>query len=337
MSCRPRTSGSPTWILRLKRPGRRTAASRTSSRFVAAITTMSSAGANPSSSTSSWLSVVSRSSWPFVPAARLGQGVELVDEDHGPAERPRLGEQVADPARADAHVLLDELRARDVEERDAGLGGDRAGEHRLAGSGRAVEQDAAWDRRSEAREALRLAQEVDDLGQLVLRLVAAGDVLEPDIGRTRRPETLVSRPRPNAAGGRPRTRPAGGDPPALGYRADRRAAGPRRARRSRRRGGPTGRWSPPTGPDPTAVASRGTPGRSPTPRPSARPRSRARRGRGPPLSRRRPGRSGRGCRRSSSRRASRRRAPGSPVVVTAATSPASRCRWRSSSVQRPQA
>ena len=147
-------------------------------------------------------------------AAGLGDRVELVDEDDRPAERPRLGEQVADPARADADVLLDELRARDVEERDAGLGGDRAGEHRLAGAGRAVEQDAARDRRAEACEALGLAQEVDGLGQLVLRLVAAGDVVEPDVRRAgARPRRSCSPHRP-AAGGRPRTRPAGGDPAA---------------------------------------------------------------------------------------------------------------------------
>ena len=41
------------------------------------------------------------------------------------------------------------------------------------------------------------------------------------------------------------------------------------------------------------------------------------------------------CRRSSSRRGWPSGAPGSPVVVTAATSPASRCRWRSSSVHAP--
>ena len=129
---------------------------------------------------------------PVGAATGLGQRVELVDEDHRPAERPGLREQVADPARPDAHVLLDELRARDVEERDPCLGRDGAGEHRLAGAGRAVEEDAARDRRPEAHEPLGLAQEVDDLGQLVLRLVAACDVLEPDVrcaGATRHART----------------------------------------------------------------------------------------------------------------------------------------------------
>ena len=57
----------PTWIFRLKRPGRSTAVSRMSIRFVAAMTITSSVDANPSSSTSSWFSVCSRSSWLFGP------------------------------------------------------------------------------------------------------------------------------------------------------------------------------------------------------------------------------------------------------------------------------
>jgi hypothetical protein len=61
-----------------------------------------------------------------------------------------LVEQVADAAGADADEHLDELRAGDAEERDARLAGDRAGHQRLAGAGRADEQDAARDARAEA-------------------------------------------------------------------------------------------------------------------------------------------------------------------------------------------
>ena len=54
---RPARSGSETLMCRSKRPGRSRAASRMSARLVAASTTMVCRDANPSSSTSNWLSV----------------------------------------------------------------------------------------------------------------------------------------------------------------------------------------------------------------------------------------------------------------------------------------
>ena len=67
-----------------------------------------------------------------------------------------------------------------MEEGGVRLAGDRAREQRLAGPGRAVEQDAVRDPRAELRVALRVLQEVDDLDELVLGLVDPGDVLEGD-------------------------------------------------------------------------------------------------------------------------------------------------------------
>ena len=58
--------------------------------------------------------------------------------------------------------------------------GDRLREQRLAGAGRAVQQDALGDAGAELLEAVRVAQELDDLAQLVLGLVAAGDVVPAD-------------------------------------------------------------------------------------------------------------------------------------------------------------
>ncbi len=55
-------SGSSTGILRSKRPGRKSALSRISGRFVAPRTIMPLPGSNPSISASSWLSVCSCSS-----------------------------------------------------------------------------------------------------------------------------------------------------------------------------------------------------------------------------------------------------------------------------------
>ncbi len=109
-------------------------------------------------------------------AALATDCVDLVDEDD--ARRIALGliEQVADARGADADEHLDELRAGDREERDAGLAGDGPGHQRLAGAGRPDEQHAARDPRAERVELLRIFQELDDFLKLGLRLVDAGHV-----------------------------------------------------------------------------------------------------------------------------------------------------------------
>ena len=61
---RPARSGALTGICRSNRPGRSSAGSRMSGRLVAAMRMMSARASKPSISTSSWLSVCSRSSWP---------------------------------------------------------------------------------------------------------------------------------------------------------------------------------------------------------------------------------------------------------------------------------
>ena len=55
-----------------------------------------------------------------------------------------------------------------------------ARQQRLAGAGRADKQHAARDASAEPLEFLRIAQEFDDLLQVFLGLVDAGDVLERD-------------------------------------------------------------------------------------------------------------------------------------------------------------
>ena len=62
IASRPRTSGLSTTICLSKRPGRKRAGSKISGLFVAAMMIIPSLAANPSISTSNWLSVCSRSS-----------------------------------------------------------------------------------------------------------------------------------------------------------------------------------------------------------------------------------------------------------------------------------
>ena len=94
--------------------------------------------------------------------------------------RRGFAEQPADARRADAGVHLDEVGAAGEQERHARFAGDRAREQRLAGARRPDEQHALRNPAADRREPLRLAQEVDDFLDLVLRLVHAGDVLERD-------------------------------------------------------------------------------------------------------------------------------------------------------------
>ena len=138
IASRPSRSGGATRTWRSKRPGRSSALSSLSIWFDAASTiTVPGSRSKPSSSTSSWLSACSRSRGAAVAgagAAMAADRVELVDEDHRAAGLARLLEEPADAGRAAADEHLDEARARGGEEVDAGLGGDRAGQHRLAGA-----------------------------------------------------------------------------------------------------------------------------------------------------------------------------------------------------------
>ena len=67
-------------------------------------------------------------------AAVAADGVDLVHEDDARAVLLGLLEEVAHARGADADEHLDEVRARDREERHAGLAGDGAREQRLAGA-----------------------------------------------------------------------------------------------------------------------------------------------------------------------------------------------------------
>ena len=104
-------------------------------------------------------------------------GVELVDEDDRGRVLARLFEELADPGGAEAGEHLDEGGGALRVELGAGLLRDRLGQQRLAGTGRAVEQDPLRHAGAQTLEALGMAEEVDDLLELGLRLLDAGDVV----------------------------------------------------------------------------------------------------------------------------------------------------------------
>ena len=182
IALRPTTSGGETKICRSKRPGRSSAGSSLSSRLDAAITTRSPLVAKPSISTSSWLSVCSRSELLSEPRWAPTASISSMKTIAG-ALLARLGEQAPDAGRAEAGEHLDEAGGRLREELRAGLVGHGLGQQRLAGAGRAVQQDAlrAPSRRACAKRS-GSRQEVDDLAQLGLGLVDAGDLVPLDRG-----------------------------------------------------------------------------------------------------------------------------------------------------------
>ena len=116
-------------------------------------------------------------------AAMAADRVDLVHEDDARRRLLRLLEQVAHARGADADEHLDEVGARDREERHAGLARDCSREQRLTGAGRPVEENALRDPRAERLELLRVLEELLDLLQLLDGLVHAGHVLEADLRR----------------------------------------------------------------------------------------------------------------------------------------------------------
>ena len=111
-------------------------------------------------------------------AAMAPDRVDFVDEDDAGRVLLRLLEHVAHAARADADEHLDEVGARNGEERHVGFARDRASGQGLAGARRADQQHAARNTTAQFLELLRVAQELDDLLQVFLGFVDAGDVLE---------------------------------------------------------------------------------------------------------------------------------------------------------------
>ncbi len=106
-------------------------------------------------------------------AADPADGVDLVDEqDAGAVLLGRL-EHVADPAGADADEHLDELGARDREERHARLAGHGARQQRLARAGRTDQEHPLGNPAAEPLELLGVLEELDDLLQLALGVLQA--------------------------------------------------------------------------------------------------------------------------------------------------------------------
>ena len=113
-------------------------------------------------------------------AAVAAHRVDLVDEED--ARRILLGllEHVADARGADADEHLDEVGARNGEERNPRLAGDGPRKQGLAGARRPDQERARRNPAAEPAELLRVAQELDDFLHLLLGLVDSRHVVEGD-------------------------------------------------------------------------------------------------------------------------------------------------------------
>src|SRR5699024_9925313 len=114
-------------------------------------------------------------------ATLAADGVDLVAEDDAGRVLLRLLEQVAHTGGTDTDEHLHEVGAGDAVERHPGLAGHGAGQQRLTGAGRAVEQHAARDLRAELLVLTWVGEEVSDLVELLDGLVSTGDVVESGI------------------------------------------------------------------------------------------------------------------------------------------------------------
>src|SRR5208282_1225378 len=109
-------------------------------------------------------------------AAMASHSVNFIYKDNARRMFLALDKQITDPRGSHADEHLDEIRARDGEERHARLARDGPREEGFAGSRRPHQQDALGDAAAEAGEALRIAQELDYLLEFLFSLVYAGYV-----------------------------------------------------------------------------------------------------------------------------------------------------------------
>ena len=207
---RPLRSGLPTVTCRSNRPGRSSAGSRMSARLVAATTMMLSDWEKPSISTSSWLSVCSRSSWlsELPPRLRPTASSSSMKMMHDGWRRASLNSLRTRDAPTPAYISTKSEPLAEMNGTPASPAIDRASSVLPVPGGPTSRMPRGMRPPIEAKRR-RLLQEVDDLPHLVLRLVHARHVVERhgDAFGIDGLQLLEASARgPRAAGGRRRAR-----------------------------------------------------------------------------------------------------------------------------------
>ena len=115
-------------------------------------------------------------------SALTSHSIDLIDKDDRRGLGLGLLKEVAHAAGTDAHEHLDKVGTRNAKERYARFAGNSLGQQRLTGARRAHEQYTTRNLGAQLAVAIRIAQEVADLLELLDRLVHAGNVLKLDLG-----------------------------------------------------------------------------------------------------------------------------------------------------------
>ena len=185
ISARPLRSGRSTSTWRSNRPARSSAGSSVSGRLVAPSTTTPLMGSKPSSSARSWFRVCSFSSFPpagrLPPRARPSASSSSMKTMAGACLRACSNRSRTRAAPTPTNISTNSEPEIEKNGTPASPATARASQ-RLAGARRPDEQDALRDMRAEPSVFLRILEELDDLLELVLGLVDAGDVVERDLG-----------------------------------------------------------------------------------------------------------------------------------------------------------
>ncbi len=105
-------------------------------------------------------------------------GVDLVDEENARRVLLALVEEVPHAGGPHADEHLDEIRSAHREERHVGLAGHRLGEKRFPRPRRPEQEGPLRDPAAKSLKFLGIAEKLDDLLELLLRLVGPGDVVE---------------------------------------------------------------------------------------------------------------------------------------------------------------
>ena len=169
-----------TW--RSNRPGRSRAGSSTSGRLVAAITITCVLVSKPSISTSSWLRVCSRSSWPPPrPAPRWRPTASISSTNTMQGEFFLAWSNRSRTRLAPTPTNISTNSEPEIEKKGTPASPATALLRRvLPVPGGPTSRHALGDARAEGHELLGVLQELDDLGQLLFGLLDPGDVGERD-------------------------------------------------------------------------------------------------------------------------------------------------------------
>jgi hypothetical protein len=114
-------------------------------------------------------------------AASLAQGIQFVDEDDAGSLFLGLFEEIPYPCSPHADEHLHEFGAAHAEERHTALAGNGLCQKGLARSGGTDEKNSFGDLSAEGGEFFGRFKKVDDLHELLFRLVNTGNVVEGDV------------------------------------------------------------------------------------------------------------------------------------------------------------